>query len=309
MELEPTLSQLGRWLFDSLTSWDLPIGRFVDELQSSMPHSGHLACTREKDVLPIPLKAAEAFLSNLELPDGELAWTLLLAVGVSYLHSRTDSNMKLNPEDPLSLAQEACLLNLNESARAFLSGDSPCLQFGALRDKLLTASEGYGGQAISICREMTAAQIIPTWPAIGSAAVQPVTKFLTGNLLAQVLQPIRGLRPQCDWPRPPRRGIVHATDEEWNQIVHAGWKRGIMYGIEKDKIFKDASGTPVLQGAMGVDQSRKVKRDGVEETIMLLRFISIMCPTNDFFGELSVDAYTLPYIGQLTFVNLEGDEE
>ena len=83
MELEPTLSQMGRWLFDSLTSWDLPIGRFVDELQSSMPHSGHLACTREKDVLPIPLKAAEAFLSNLELPYGELDWTLLLAVGVS----------------------------------------------------------------------------------------------------------------------------------------------------------------------------------------------------------------------------------
>jgi hypothetical protein len=56
MELEPTLSQMGRWLFDSLTSWDLPIGRFVDELQSSMPHSGHLACASEKNKLPIPLK-------------------------------------------------------------------------------------------------------------------------------------------------------------------------------------------------------------------------------------------------------------
>ena len=87
LALGPTLSQLGRWLFDSLPFLELSIGIYIKKLISSMPHSGLSACARDKDILPIPIRAAEVFLRSQDLPDGELAWTLLMALGLSYLWS------------------------------------------------------------------------------------------------------------------------------------------------------------------------------------------------------------------------------
>ena len=72
---------------------------------------------------------------------------------------------------------------------------------------------------------------------------------------------------------------------------------------EKD-ILRDLQGELILNGAMGVDKYKGVAGKRVHH----LRFITILVPSNAFLRRLRGDSQTLPYLGQLSLLNLEADE-
>ena len=75
--------------------------------------------------------------------------------------------------------------------------------------------------------------------------------------------------------------------------------RGLMAPIEKDQVFCDTNGNPVLNGAGAV---KKIKiKDG--KPLELQRFISNLIPSNMYQERLEGDDHLLPYLGQLTLLD------
>lgn len=79
----------------------------------------------------------------------------------------------------------------------------------------------------------------------------------------------------------------------------------MMRQLDEDELFRDQHGEPVLNGAGGV---RKVKTIGGEEK-HLQRFISILVPSNTYQAHMPGDDAHLPYLGQMSMMEVNEDEE
>jgi hypothetical protein len=236
--------------------------------------------------------------------DSEVCWSFLMMWSCSYLFNGLLEPIDLKKDQPLSGGQIESMLHFGNAAQRFLVSDEKGSTLELLRSSLSEKALGIGGVTSTNCRELVAELTVPTWPAPGRAAVQPAVRFLDGDLLRQVLQPRTMLNPVELWPEEPRLGIVHATQEEWNLLVKAGFERGIFYPIEENDVLTDHNGVPVYSGAMGVDKWKLVDRLGKPSWKRLLRFISIMCPANDYFKDTEPGEVNLPYVGQLTLLTL-----
>lgn len=98
---------------------------------------------------------------------------------------------------------------------------------------------------------------------------------------------------------------VRASVSEWEKIVAAGVERGMMPRVDENEVFRDARGRPVLNGAGGV---KKVKTIGGEEKT-LQRFIRILVPSNSYQRHMPGDDVHLPYLGQMSMMEVDEDEE
>ena len=227
MKLQPTLAEIGRWLFTVLPTWDLSLSGYISVCFSPQPLLGQQPCPVMKDLLPIPVDTGWIEMKSQGFTDSEVCWSFLMMWSCSYLFNGHLDHIDLKKDQPLSGEQISSLFRFGTAAQRFLVSDEKGETLESLRSSLSEKALGYGGETFTICRELEAELIVPTWPAPGRAAVQPAVRFLDGDLLRQVLQPRTMLNPVELWPEEPRLGIAHATQEELNFLVKAGYERGI----------------------------------------------------------------------------------
>lgn len=79
----------------------------------------------------------------------------------------------------------------------------------------------------------------------------------------------------------------------------------MMVPVREAELFKDHLNRPVFNGAMAVV---KVKKIGGEDR-QLQRFISNLVPSNSYQQHLPGDDVHLPYLGQLSMISVQAEEE
>ena len=201
-------------------------------------------------------------------------------------------------------SQHGCCHMLKRSVLAFFeAGDlRPRV---AIEKGLSELRSDYCGEAVVKMHQLSADKVLPCWPKPGYACVQPLTRFCSGETLRHLLDPSLAVKDPTEWPETPRKSRVRASQKEWEALVTAGVKRKIFKEVKKEEIFRDQFGELVLAGAGGVVKVKVI--DGEEKE--LLRFISILCPINDFLNVIPGDDGLLPYAGQITGMVLEETEE
>ena len=210
------------------------------------------------------------------------------------------SRQRYRPEGhKLTKAQRQAVVHLAERVRDLGQVDKLCPDLSTGRAQLVEAKFDYGGEPIMSLEELKADQVIPVWPAVGEAAVQPVTTYLPDELRERIEDPESCLLPREDWPRKPPKSLVRATQEEWDTIVKAAAARGLMVAVEEQDVFRDHNGIKVLNGAAGVKKLKKVGG----ETRSMQRFISNFIRINSYQRHLEGGDKHLPYLGQLTLLN------
>ncbi|CAK0808859.1 unnamed protein product [Prorocentrum cordatum] len=301
------------WAFfeDALTHLDTPLGRHA----SLDPPSGTQPAS---DLLPMPAAAAREHarsLSEAAGHDGARAshcqaavWCMTVAlnfVAQAAWAGDAKGSPSPGPRPGLTTTQQHAAGHLWEAAAELLAEGGPAPSARQIRADLATRQTDYMGEPVSVRRQLVASKVLPAWPRAGEAAAVPVTRFLDGELLDDVLNPSSCLLPPDEWPLDPPCSRVHASDREWYKIVKEGAARGIFAEVPEDKIFRDPSGRLVVNGAMGIDKPPKSSEEG--ET--LLRFISIFTPINAYLRKLRGDDHTLPVAALLSACILEDGEE
>ncbi len=209
------------------------------------------------------------------------------------------------PSKKLTPAQELMLTRLADVGMRVSYHGGSVSSYKEGYAELVTAKFDYSGEPVQYMQELVAEKVIPCWPRVGEAAVQDAVTFVEPQVRAWLEDPISCLLPVSQWPDVPPLSRVRATDAEWEKIVRAGFERGMMRLVRDDEVFRDTKGRPVLNGAGGV---RKVKTVGGEER-ELQRFISILVPSNTYQKNRPGDDVHLPYLGQMSMMEVEIDED
>ena len=78
-----------------------------------------------------------------------------------------------------------------------------------------------------------------------------------------------------------------------------------MKAVSDDQMPRDSMNRPILAGAGGVAKTKEIGG----QDIHMQRFISILCPINEYLRRIPGDDDKLPYAGQITLVKLASDED
>ena len=261
------------------------------------------------DVFPIEADVALKFcMTDLNLNDEAMLSLLRLmfsACNFLSMAAWTSTPLRKNSKNKINSGQKGMIKHFVAAAERFKSLPSNAINFGEVAQDLRERRVDYNGNIVSVRRDLSAAKVIPAWPAVGLAATCPVERLLKGELLDDLEDPQRCLRPVSEWPTETPVSRVHASDEEWYKIVKAGHERGIFAEVAESDIFVNNLGDKVLAGAMGVDKIKETEQGTVE----LLRFISILCPINAYFRKLRGQSKNLPYLGQLNMALLGAEDQ
>ena len=215
-------------------------------------------------------------------------------------------------ESPICLrapkkATDGQLKTLNhcfEAAIHFLDSSVDFVPIPEIRKLLDTMRIGYQGEFLCTRRELIFEKVIPAWPKLGSACILPIIDYIQEELVDDISDPTRCLKPMDQWPITTPRSKVYASDDEWYSLVKHGAKLGLFGAIGEERLFKNQLGDYVLNGAMGVDKIKVV--DGKTQT--LLRFISNFVPINQYLRKLRGDSSLLPSVTQLSLILLSDGE-
>ena len=303
--------QKGKPVVDTFARvWDLldqvssPLGEYVKSCKGHrVPPDVTVQNSRGNDLLPLSPLVMDRFTAVPEALRSAMKLSLVvlnfLAMGGRYNQSRD-----VPPPQKLSEGQEMMLSHIKERLSDLAAEEKLCPPVSEADLVLGKARFDYAGEPVMILEDLVAEKVIPVWPKVGEAAIQPVLPYLPDELAEMIEDPKNCLLPTWEWPEKPTRSRVRASQEEWNKIVQAGYERGLMVPMEDDQVFRDSSGQKVLNGAGGV---KKLKQIGGEEKTMQ-RFISNFIPINQYLAHLSGGDQFLPYLGQLTLMGLEDDE-
>ena len=308
-----SVPELGLCLLAACRSAPSRIACVADSLISSAHASGEPPSAKGRELLPIGPLAAEMALREAVIKrhggrnPGVEAWGMLAVHALNFLACAgwCRRPVCLRASASLSRGQRGVIGHIVESVGFLLSGPPPVLDPAAVRDDLDARRAAYGGEVVFKKRDLVCDLVVPVWPAAGKAAVLPVEDFVDGELRDDLLDVQRCLLPRAEWPAVTPQSAVHASDAEWYKIVQVGIERGIFVEVDKADILRDAGGKLVLNGAMGVD---KYKMVGGERK-RFLRFISILVPSNSFLRRLRGGSGDLPYLGQLSLVELQPGED
>eukprot|EP00435_Cladocopium_sp_Y103_P069901 s206_g34.t1 len=302
-EGRPVLDVFARvWaLLDSIPS---PLGTYAKSCKSSrVPPDLQGQSQRGNDLLPLDPGVMDRFVSVPETIRDSMKLVLLILNFLS-MGGRYNEKRDVPAPKTLSSGQEKMLSHIKERATDLASEPKLCPPVSQAELVLGKAKFDYAGEPIMVMEDLEASKVIPVWPKVGEAAVQPVMKFLPPELAEMIEDPKNCLLPSWEWPSKPTQSKVRATQEEWNKIVQAGYERGLMVPLQDDQVFRDVSGRKVLNGAGAV---KKLKEVGGEQKT-LQRFISNFIPSNQFQTHLSGGDRFLPYLGQLTLLGMEDGE-
>ena len=267
----------------------------------------------DEGALPIAPEAAEAFLSlsaessGLPCAPGFVDWGVAIVHVLNFFFCAGWCSKPIGARvrPALSAPQARILEHIGACVRFSLEGPLGSFAAADVKSDLESRRRGYNGDVVSTRRELVCDLVVPAWPSAEHAAVLAIEDFVKGELREDVLDFRRCLLPESEWPAVTPRSKVHATDDEWYQLVQAGLKRGILAEVPESAILRDRHGELVLNGAMGVDKWKLV--DGVQQRH--LRFISILVPSNAFLRRLRGGSNDLPYLGQLSLVELGPEED
>ena len=315
----PRLAEVGPWLGRHLPELATAFGRFPPLLRSALPHSGERR-TAERDVLPISREAVLALKEDevvalleaerLDHPwdEGVREWCGLIVDVLNFFYCAGFTGVSVcnAHRAELGTVQLEAVAHIASSVARFLAATSTCPPLSDLNEKLETVEGDYhSGPVLAKMYPLTAEKVVPAWPAVDKAAIQPVVDFLEGVPKKMVKDPYLNVRDKAQWPTKTRKSYVRASQEDWNEVVAAAYARSMMAVVPEDLVFRGVGGEPVYNGAGGVS---KVKfKDG--RRLELLRFISIFCPINEYLTRIEGDDDKLPYVGQVTLVLLEDGQE
>ena len=254
-----------------------------------------------------PRLSKRFFKEQAKTPAGTLdksfmAVAMGMVAGLNYLYCAGWSDRPFKPEAfaELSVAQRNTLSHIHRATIDYLGIEAVPFTLHEQVADLATKRIAYDGSQVSVRERMVSAEIIAAWPAVGDAAVCPVSDHIDTRLANELADPASCLLPREDWPEQMPVSKVHADRDEWFRIVQAGAARGMFVKVEEQAIFRNQYGAKVLNGAMVVAKYKEL--DG--ELRKQQRFISVLTPVNAFMRALEGDESTLPQACFLTRIIL-----
>ena len=303
MEAERMPTELMEYLRELICELDSPYAKYVralKELETEMPTEDPPGAMEPPNLLPVRIRSVESFLTGKDVKD--VSWVLSLVEVLNFY--ATMGKVKTGPAH-LTPAQELMVTRLFQAVRSFPEKGGKVPPFTTTLGEIGKVKFDYGGEPVHYMEDLEASKIIPCWPKVGEAAVQDARNFVPAHVKEWLDDPASCLLPSACWPDKPPTSRVRATDREWEAIVTAGYERGMMRMVSEDELLRDHNGRPVLNGAAAV---RKIKKIGGEER-HLQRFISVLVPSNMYQQHMPGDDVHLPYLGQMTMMEVDEDEE
>ena len=306
LEQGKTFGDVGGCLLDGILRLSTPLGSFARKFcNPSQPlPSAELTHDRRGDLLPI--HPASLRVGSLGVTQESLKWLQAIIICLDFNYCCGWSKpvcvpikRELTPNQRKAIEQLARTVQRNIITTVKL----PSLK--EMKKSLMSKRFDYSGNPVEHMQELEAKKVIAAWPDPGCAAVKDITELLDNELLAKIGNPSDWWVPLDKRPSKRTRSKVRASDDTWFLICQAAHKRGMMRPVKDEDLFKDVDGHFVVNGAGGVAKKKVV--GGVE--VELQRFISILVPTNEHSMQLPGDQDTLPYVGQLTGIVLEEDND
>eukprot|EP00438_Fugacium_kawagutii_P024835 Skav205737 [mRNA] locus=scaffold1496:189452:197472:+ [translate_table: standard] len=302
---QTSYSSLGLKLIELLESADTPFGRFVREYSSSQPQPAlRPPHERKGDLLPI---APECITTELEGVTREnLRWTQVVVMALNFHYCCGWSKPICVPiEKTLSENQKVALKALGDMITRNVISADVIPPMGEIRQMMNSKRFDYAGNPVDHMQDLLADRVIPMWPKPGHAGVRCITEFLDDELLASVRDPTGWWLPDDCRPVKRTRSRVRASDETWFQLCKAARARNMMKMVPDHLLHKDRAGHYITNGAGGVLKRKEV--NGRMEDFQ--RFISVLIPTNEHSEQLPGEQDSLPYVGQLTGIVLQPEED
>ena len=295
-------------------------GKFTHDVPQGETHSDTSSRNRQRDIFPLDLSLVDTWTTSRtldpllcilfapeECPHKVLmAHVRLLCRSLNFLAcvGWEERSISQTPSPRLCSAQRLVLEHLLQSSVEFLTCGAGPPNLDSIKKELRCLRVDYNGNLICKARELECSKVIAVWPPAGSAATVPITRFLEGELLDDVLDPQRCLKPESEWPPVPKPARVYASDKEWYKIGKAGLALGIFGTCRAEEVFRDAHGNMVLSGAMGVTKTKQTPQGPKD----CLRFICILCALNEYLRRLRGDSHTMPYLGRAVLIQLNEGE-
>ena len=292
-------------LWACLKDLDSPLGRLVGEMRNErVPPRESSSKQRGDDLLPMHTRWVKEELTG---EGNEVVAGVSLQVSIlNYLWlGGGAAKWPGSSAKAATKAQRKMIFHLAKTVRDLQEVSSPCANPSDVVQKLKQQTLDYGGEPVLLMENLEAEKVIPVWPKEGESAVQDASSFLPSWMKKALERPRDLLLPPEEWPSRPPVSKVRASDEEWTKIVGAAAKRGLMYPVEAEDVFRDGGGRMVLNGAGAVKKEKVV--NGVKQTLQ--RFISNFIPTNSYQRKLEGGDDLLPYLGQLTLLEQGEDQE
>ena len=213
-------------------------------------------------LLPLNLNAAKVEFQRM-LKDAKvkrplvvlsLCMSEVLSMNVLYCVGWSQTPINLVHPAELTRAQvEVCKRVLGNAVRLHWTEGAPYNVDEQIKD-LDAKVCGYGGDVVSVRRQLVADKVIPAWPKPEESCVAAIIEFMPEEIRDDLSDPSRCLLPKDQWPVARPRSKVHATNAEWYSICKAAAARNLFGTIALEDVFTDQFGEPVLNGAMGVDK-------------------------------------------------------
>lgn len=232
---------------------------------------------------------------------GLLIWHFLLCCGLNFQWTGGKSVGGVCFRDPTKV-QKRCLDHLWESAKVFLDDRSEVKEkllkvpnTGDWSSKLDGVRISYQGETVEKARDITLDQIMPGLPPEGYGGKIQLADLCEGEVKELLLHPEKCMLQGEELPPVLPRPRVMATDEEWDRICGALYKRGLIKPVSHVAML---DGVAIENGAFGVPKPGKFLDDGRE----VLRFIMDFRPANSITRVIEGDVRTLS--GSPTFQHI-----
>ena len=281
-----------------LPSLKTPLGMFRSKLEE---HAVALeGADAPFDLLPISVAALETLPG---IPERYRDWVALIGLVLSFHYCSGFSEAKYlrHPTTLTKIQERMALDHLCPAVKRLLEGDPDLVAMKEVRSELDRKGHDYDGSTWVKMEELNFEKVISCWPSKEQAAVAPVTKFVTGDTLEQIKNPMSSILPEEEWPAELPRSYVRASDEEWSKLVKEGYQRGLFHHCPDGEVLKRSDGTPVVNGAGAVP---KLKNGELKQ-----RFISILCPLNAVSKKIEGSEGALPYVGQISLLQIPEESE
>ena len=281
-----------------ISSLKSPMGAFRKKLDEHAVAPG--SAVAPFDLLPISVQQLETLPDTSE---GERDWIALmgLALNHQYCSGFADPKFLSHPSELTEIQKRMAHEHLKPAARRLIGQDLVLPSREEVKGELERKGHDYDGSSWVKMEDLEYDKILSCWPSKDHAAVAPITKFLEGETLRMINQPLTSILPEEEWPEALPKSYVRASQEEWNKLVKEGFARGLFHHCPAEEVLSRRDGTKVLNGAGAVP---KVKNGEMKQ-----RFISILCPLNAVSSKIEGSEGTLPYVGQVSLLRIPDEHE
>ena len=301
-----TFEDLGFKIKGWVESSNSPFGNFVRShcLSTQPPLSAELCSKRKGDLLPIHPAGLKP--GSYGITVNNVHWVQLAIYALNFCYCCGWSKPICVPiAGGLTRNQEKAVSLLAQQMDRTMMKAETLPKMGKLSESLNSKRFDYSGNPVEHMLELDAKKVIEAWPRPGAAAKVDITTLLSSEALAAIGDPKDWWLPHDKKPSRTTRSKVRASDETWFEICRAAHERGMMRPVNDEDLCKDREGHFVVNGAGGV--AKRKEKNG--EVVELQRFISILIPSNEHSVQLPGEQDSLPYVGQLTGIVLEEEDD